>query len=97
MVDKNNGCKYRNWSKIEDAKLVDALVNMVNVGGYKADNGFKSGYLQHLKQALKISLSDSNILGEPHIESKIKTMKKIGKLYMICYMVQTQEVLGTIV
>ncbi|KAJ9544700.1 hypothetical protein OSB04_024407 [Centaurea solstitialis] len=76
MADKNNGRKYRNWSKNEDAKLVEALVNMVDVGGYKADNGFKSRYLQHLEQALKVSLPNSNILPRPHIESRMKTMKK---------------------
>ncbi|CAI9274321.1 unnamed protein product [Lactuca saligna] len=32
-------------------------------------------YLQHLEQELKQPLSDSGILGKPHIESKIKTMK----------------------
>ncbi|KAI3708695.1 hypothetical protein L2E82_38050 [Cichorium intybus] len=67
---------YRPWTSIEEAKLVEALVNMTNVGGFKADNGFKSGYLQHLEQALKQSLPTSGLLGKPHIESKIKTMKK---------------------
>ncbi|XP_024965819.1 uncharacterized protein At2g29880-like [Cynara cardunculus var. scolymus] len=76
MADKINGCKYSNWSKIKDGKLIDALVNMVNVGGYKANNGFKSGYLQHLEQALKVSLPNSNLLGKPHIKLRIKTMEK---------------------
>nr|KAJ0193109.1 hypothetical protein LSAT_V11C800390720 [Lactuca sativa] len=62
---------YHNWTITEDAKLVEALVNMVNMGGFKADNGFKSGYSQHLENAL-----NSGILGKPHIESRIKTMKK---------------------
>ena len=80
MADKNIGRKYRNSSKIEDAKLVDALMNIVNVGGYKADNDFKSGYLQHLEQALKVLLPDSNILGKTHIEPRIKTMKKYWQI-----------------
>ncbi|XP_052621641.1 uncharacterized protein At2g29880 [Lactuca sativa] len=67
---------YRNWTITEDAKLVEALVNMVNMGGYKADNGFKSGYLLHLENALKEKIPNSGILGKPHIESRIKTMKK---------------------
>nr|XP_043624671.1 uncharacterized protein At2g29880-like [Erigeron canadensis] len=49
---------------------------MVNTGGYKADNGFRSGYLTHLEAALKVSLPESGLLGKPHIESRIKTMKK---------------------
>nr|KAJ0189821.1 hypothetical protein LSAT_V11C800448160 [Lactuca sativa] len=64
------------WTSNEETKLVEELVNMTNAGGFKADNGFKSGYLQHLEQALKQSLSNSGLLNKPHIESKIKTMKK---------------------
>nr|KAJ0191930.1 hypothetical protein LSAT_V11C800404780 [Lactuca sativa] len=68
---------YRNWTINKDAKLVEALVNMVNMGGFKVDNGFKSGYLQHLENALKEKKNpNSGILGKPHIESKIKNMKK---------------------
>ncbi|XP_076943005.1 uncharacterized protein LOC143613076 [Bidens hawaiensis] len=49
---------------------------MVNNGVFKSDNGFKSGYLQHLEASLKESLPKSGILGKPHIESRIKTMKR---------------------
>ena len=73
MTDK--GRHYRNWTPIKDVKLVEALVNMVNTGGFKVDNGFKSGYLLHLKNALKESIPNSGIMGKPHIESRIKTMK----------------------
>ena len=74
MTSQNRN--YRGWTKEEDAKLVEALLTMVNTGGYKADNGFRSGYLNHLEAALKVSLPESGILGKPHIESRIKTMKK---------------------
>ncbi|KAI3505277.1 hypothetical protein L1887_27315 [Cichorium endivia] len=67
---------YRGWTDNEENKLVEALVNMVNAGGYKADNGFKAGYLAHLEQVLKESLPESGLSGKPHIESKIKVMKK---------------------
>ncbi|KAJ9538564.1 hypothetical protein OSB04_031297 [Centaurea solstitialis] len=67
---------YRNWSPNEEAKLVEALVNMTNTGAFKADNGFKTGYLQHLEQAMKVSLPTSGLLANPHIASKYKTMKK---------------------
>ncbi|XP_024967107.1 uncharacterized protein LOC112506975 [Cynara cardunculus var. scolymus] len=72
----SHGRNYRVWSALEDVKLVESLVNMVNTGVYKADNGFKYGYLQHLKQTLKESIPNSGILGKPHIESRIKTMKE---------------------
>ena len=51
MTDK--GRNYRTWTTIEENILVEALVNMANSGGYKADNGFKSGYLQHLEHEIK--------------------------------------------
>ncbi|XP_076891041.1 uncharacterized protein At2g29880-like [Bidens hawaiensis] len=77
----NHNRTYHGWTSIEDAKLVEALVNMVNAGGFKSDNGFKPGYLLHLEQSLKESLPESGILGKPdvtkpHIESRIKTLKK---------------------
>ena len=62
---------YRPQTSNEEAKLVEALVNMTNACGFKADNGFKSGYLQHLEQTLKVSLANSGLLGNPHcIEDK---------------------------
>ncbi|KAJ9542816.1 hypothetical protein OSB04_029322 [Centaurea solstitialis] len=48
--------QYRNWTPNEETKLVDVLVNMTNTGAFKDDNGFKSGYLQYLEEALKVSL-----------------------------------------
>nr|KAJ0219817.1 hypothetical protein LSAT_V11C200074480 [Lactuca sativa] len=74
---------YRPWTSNEEAKLVEVLLNMRNVEGFKVDNGFKFGYLQHLEQALKQSLPNSDLLGKPHVESKIKTKKKIGNVAMI--------------
>ncbi|XP_071709221.1 uncharacterized protein At2g29880-like [Rutidosis leptorrhynchoides] len=74
MTTKNRG--YRGWSPIEETKLVEILVNMVNSGRFKAGNGFKSGYLQHLEEKLKETFPDSGLLGKPHIESKVRTMKR---------------------
>lgn len=54
MTSQNRN--YRVWTNIEENKLVEALVNMVNTGGFKADNNFKSGYLAYLEQVLKESL-----------------------------------------
>ncbi|KAJ9549302.1 hypothetical protein OSB04_021845 [Centaurea solstitialis] len=68
--------KYRGWSSDEETKLVEALLNMTNSGGFKADNGFKTGYLQHLEEMLKVSLPNSGLSATPHILSKIKTIKR---------------------
>lgn len=67
---------YRAWTNIEEEKLVEALVTMVNTGAFKADNSFKPGHIKRLEQALNESLPDSHILGKPHIESKLRTMKR---------------------
>ncbi|KAK9168845.1 hypothetical protein Syun_000985 [Stephania yunnanensis] len=68
--------KRRKWSHFEVAKLVKAMKDMVNSGTYKSDNGFKPGYISFLEEALKVSCPNSGILGRPHIESHVKSMKK---------------------
>lgn len=62
---------------------MESLVNMMNMRGFKPDNGFKYGYLQHLENTLKEKIPSSRILGKPYIDSRIKTMKKIGKSFNI--------------
>ncbi|KAJ9542050.1 hypothetical protein OSB04_028556 [Centaurea solstitialis] len=73
---RDNLAESMGWSTDEESKLVEALVNMTNTGTFKADNGFKVGYLQHLEEALKVSLPNSNLLANPHISSKMKTIKR---------------------
>ncbi|KAM0049440.1 putative Myb/SANT-like domain-containing protein [Helianthus debilis subsp. tardiflorus] len=71
-----NNRNYRVWTDDEDDKLVEALLNMTNTGKFKSDNGFRTGYLPHLEACLKEALPESGILGKPHIESRIKTLKR---------------------
>ncbi|XP_071739360.1 uncharacterized protein At2g29880-like [Rutidosis leptorrhynchoides] len=78
MTTQNRG--YRGWSPVEETMLVEILVNMVNNGRFKDDNGFKSGYLKHLKEKLKESFPSSGLLGKPHIESKVRTMKRVWQV-----------------
>ncbi|PWA81418.1 myb/SANT-like domain, Harbinger transposase-derived nuclease domain protein [Artemisia annua] len=66
---------YNGWSLKEETKLVEDLVTMVNSGLYKADNGFKSGYLQYLEKNFKQTFPDSDKSAK-NIESKVKTLKK---------------------
>ncbi|XXG54439.1 hypothetical protein AAC387_Pa03g2315 [Persea americana] len=49
---------------------------MVNSGTYKTDNGFKPGFLGVIEAVLKQKLPRSRIKAQPHIDSRIKTMKK---------------------
>ncbi|KAJ8630543.1 hypothetical protein MRB53_023866 [Persea americana] len=49
---------------------------MVNAGTHKDDNGFKLGFLGVIEAVLKQKLPGSGIKAKPHIDSRIKTMKK---------------------
>ncbi|XP_017225252.1 uncharacterized protein At2g29880-like [Daucus carota subsp. sativus] len=75
-VERGAGRNKRKWSEEEDEKLVESLIELVNNGAYKADNGFKPGYLGFLENSLSVKLPTSGLKGKPHIESRIKTLKK---------------------
>lgn len=49
---------------------------MVNLGKFKAENGFKPGFLNYVEEKLQVSLPNSGLKAKPHIESRIKTLKK---------------------
>nr|XP_043618992.1 uncharacterized protein LOC122590876 [Erigeron canadensis] len=66
----------RPWTMHEDAKLIDALMNLHVSGKYSStDNGFKPGYLKAVQQLLDVSLPNSGLKAGPHIKSRIKTLK----------------------
>ncbi|KAL8488832.1 hypothetical protein ACS0TY_024947 [Phlomoides rotata] len=73
---RGRGKNKRKWKYDEDAKLIEALLDMVNFGAYKANNGFKPGHLNYVEEKLKVSLPNSGLKAKPHIESRIKTLKK---------------------
>ncbi|KAJ8617858.1 hypothetical protein MRB53_014044 [Persea americana] len=74
--EKGPGKNKRKWTDAEDKELVYALFDMVNAGTHKADNGFKPGFLGVIEAVLKQKLPGSGIKAKPHIDSRIKTMKK---------------------
>ncbi|KAL8098071.1 hypothetical protein AgCh_031003 [Apium graveolens] len=76
IVERGAGRNKRKWSELEDEKLVEALLELVNNGAFKADNGFKPGFLGFLKNSLNVKLPNSGLKGKPHIESRLKTLKK---------------------
>ncbi|XP_074353804.1 uncharacterized protein LOC141692764 isoform X2 [Apium graveolens] len=47
LVERGAGKNKRKWTEYEDEKLVEALLELVNTGKFKADNGFKPGYTVH--------------------------------------------------
>ncbi|CAL2275711.1 unnamed protein product [Prunus armeniaca] len=64
------------WTPIEDASLVKAL-NELCVGGYwKVDNEVRSRYLGQLEKAMEQKLPGCGLKAVPHIESRVKTLKK---------------------
>ncbi|XP_039020997.1 uncharacterized protein LOC120153044 [Hibiscus syriacus] len=67
----------RTWTKENDAALVECLHILAEDPHWKANNGtFRSGYLSNLEKMLEIKLSTSQIRAHPHIESRVKLLKR---------------------
>ncbi|KAL8472191.1 hypothetical protein ACS0TY_029420 [Phlomoides rotata] len=47
---RGRGKNKRKWKYDEDAKLIEALLDMINFGAYKANNGFKPGHLNYVEE-----------------------------------------------
>ncbi|XP_038973988.1 uncharacterized protein LOC120105506 [Phoenix dactylifera] len=74
--NKRTKCN-RKWGYVEDAKLVEALVELVTRGGWRGDNGtFRSGYLQQLERLIEEKLPGCGLKATPYIESRVKLLKK---------------------
>ncbi|KAK9145434.1 hypothetical protein Sjap_005337 [Stephania japonica] len=54
----------RKWTIFEVGKLVEAMREMVDAGVYKADNGFKPGYLHFLEEKMRGKLPKFRIQGK---------------------------------
>ncbi|KAG8375966.1 hypothetical protein BUALT_Bualt09G0014100 [Buddleja alternifolia] len=65
----------RCWTPEEEKALANAMRDLV-VKGYKADNGFKSGYQNLLEQAMMQAFPGTTIRAEPHINSRITVWRK---------------------
>lgn len=64
------------WTPLEDEKLVQGLYELYTMGTWKCDTGFKSGYLLQLEKMLAQTLPGSGLKACPHIESRVKTLKR---------------------
>ncbi|KAK4413979.1 hypothetical protein Salat_2810700 [Sesamum alatum] len=76
---RGRGKNKRKWKYEEDAKLVEALFDMVNVGAYKAENGFKPGYLNYVEEKMQVSLPNSDLATGNSVESLTDTMEEIQR------------------
>ncbi|KAL8556493.1 hypothetical protein ACS0TY_004077 [Phlomoides rotata] len=63
------------WSKIEEDALVQCLSDIVSEG-WKADNGFKAGIQRELEKGMRKLLPGTDIVANPHINSKLHVWKK---------------------
>nr|XP_043607230.1 uncharacterized protein LOC122579181 [Erigeron canadensis] len=68
--------KSHKWTKIEDEALISALTELCQSGWKRDNNSFRSGYTSVLEKELKSKLPGCNLKASPHIESRIKTLKK---------------------
>ncbi|KAL8496916.1 hypothetical protein ACS0TY_020556 [Phlomoides rotata] len=66
---------HRSWSKIEEDALIMCLTNVV-IEGWKSENGFKAGFQRELEKAMRRILHATDIVVNPHINSKIHVWKK---------------------
>lgn len=69
------GPSRRSWTTNEELCLLNALKDIVQKG-LKCDNGFKAGYLHHLEEAMVSAFPNTDLKGDPHINSKIHVWKK---------------------
>ncbi|KAL8521810.1 hypothetical protein ACS0TY_012103 [Phlomoides rotata] len=75
-VDKGKSTRgWRTWSKIEEDALVQCLTDIMN-DGWKADNGFRCGFHRELEKGMWKLLIGTDIVANPHINSKIHVWKK---------------------
>ncbi|KAL8542716.1 hypothetical protein ACS0TY_003553 [Phlomoides rotata] len=65
----------RSWSKFEEDALIHCLIDIVN-DGWKAENGFKAGFQRELERLMRKLLPGTDIVANPHINSKIHVWKK---------------------
>ncbi|XP_076905734.1 uncharacterized protein At2g29880-like [Bidens hawaiensis] len=68
--------KQHKWTKTEDEALISALTEICQSGWKRDNNIFRSGYTTALEQELKFRLPGCNLKATPHIESRLKTLKK---------------------
>ena len=73
---RGRGRNKRVWTPSEDEKLVECLVELCVSGKVKCDNGFKPGAFLQVEKMLEEKLPNSGLKASPHIESRVKTLKK---------------------
>ena len=67
----------KRWSLKEDKALVASLVELVNIKGWKQDNGqFRSDYQIELERLMRENIPNCQMRAQPHIDSRVKILRK---------------------
>ena len=72
---RGRGMNKHFWTIAEDAILVESLQELNQNTMWKADCGFKNGYLAQLETMMEAKLPNCGLKASPHIESQVKTLK----------------------
>ncbi|CAH9072184.1 unnamed protein product [Cuscuta epithymum] len=62
------------WSPHEDIILIDGCLEFINQG-WKAENGFKTGFYQQLQKWMSAKIPGCHITGDPHIKNRLRHLK----------------------
>ncbi|KAG6403936.1 hypothetical protein SASPL_136170 [Salvia splendens] len=65
----------RMWTPREEEIMAVTLLELV-ARGWKSDNGFRAGYLTKIEDSIRAEFPDSDIRGNPHVNSKISAWNK---------------------
>ncbi|KAL8488737.1 hypothetical protein ACS0TY_024866 [Phlomoides rotata] len=65
----------RSWSKFEEDSLIMCLTDVMHAG-WKSENGFRAGFQRDLEKGMRKIMSGTDIVANPHINSKIHVWKK---------------------
>ncbi|KAL4035529.1 hypothetical protein IC575_004231 [Cucumis melo] len=65
------------WTREEEGTLVECLMELVSMGGWKSDNGtFRPGYLAQLVRMMAEKLPGCQVRATTVIDCRIKTLKR---------------------
>ena len=65
------------WTPTEDRALVTTISDLLDLGGWKADNGqLKNGAWAKVESIMQLKLSGCNKKAKPHIDSCVKLLRK---------------------
>lgn len=73
---KRTKAPKRKWTDNEDEVLVATLMQLCSTGWRRSNNTFRSGYTNVLENELRSKLPGHELKANPHIESRLKTLKK---------------------